>query len=166
MTTMGTKVDRNAPCYCGSGKKYKSCCEKKDLEALARKQKKTNLMIVGGVLLAAMVAVGVYYLKLQMDKNKPGDFDAIAKCVTQKGYKMYGAYWCTHCIQQKEFLGKSVKYINYVECTPGSDKKVMSKACKEKKIEKFPTWLGPDGEKHETVYRPEELAALTGCPAR
>lgn len=154
---MGTKADRNAPCYCGSGKKYKTCCEKKDLEVLAKKQKKTNMMLVAGAALAGLIGALTFILY-------PAKYDAVAKCITQKGYKMYGAYWCSHCNEQKELFGKSLKYIDYVECTPGSDKKVMSKACKDKKIEKFPTWIGPDGEKHEVMYRPEELADMVGCP--
>ncbi len=31
---MGKAVPRNAPCPCGSGKKYKDCCMKKDLELI------------------------------------------------------------------------------------------------------------------------------------
>ena len=27
------KLDRNMPCWCGSGKKYKKCCMQKDKEA-------------------------------------------------------------------------------------------------------------------------------------
>lgn len=30
LTTHGKKLGRNDPCYCGSGKKYKKCCMKKD----------------------------------------------------------------------------------------------------------------------------------------
>ena len=33
-----TKIARNAPCPCGSGKKYKKCCLKKDQEAEREKQ--------------------------------------------------------------------------------------------------------------------------------
>lgn len=32
-----SKVGRNEPCPCGSGKKYKKCCESKDLEAAAER---------------------------------------------------------------------------------------------------------------------------------
>jgi len=34
------KVGRNAPCWCGSGKKYKKCCLKEEIELikLARQQ--------------------------------------------------------------------------------------------------------------------------------
>ncbi|MGM0505891.1 MAG: SEC-C metal-binding domain-containing protein [Bacteroidota bacterium] len=27
---MGDKLHRNDPCHCGSGKKYKNCCQKRD----------------------------------------------------------------------------------------------------------------------------------------
>jgi len=29
-----TKLRRNAPCHCGSGRKYKKCCEQKELKAM------------------------------------------------------------------------------------------------------------------------------------
>jgi hypothetical protein len=31
---------------------------------------------------------------------------------------MYGAYWCTHCYDQKQVLGYEVtdKYLEYIEC--------------------------------------------------
>lgn len=29
-----TKLSRNAPCHCGSGRKYKKCCEKKEKKAM------------------------------------------------------------------------------------------------------------------------------------
>ena len=33
-----TKIDRNAPCPCGSGKKYKKCCLLRDQESSGRQQ--------------------------------------------------------------------------------------------------------------------------------
>lgn len=153
---MGTKADRNAPCYCGSGKKYKQCCEKKDMEAQSKKQKKAGLLI--GVVFVIAGAGGGLYLAFG-----PGKYDAIAKCVTQKGYKMYGAFWCAHCQDQKHLFGKSMKYVNYIECDPTGEHKKMSPACEQEKIQQFPTWIGTDGQKHEAVFKPEELADLAGC---
>ena len=38
---------RNAPCYCGSGKKYKNCCLRKDQEANNAQLIKINLPQAG-----------------------------------------------------------------------------------------------------------------------
>ena len=53
----------------------------------------------------------------------------------------YGAYWCSHCFEQKQRLGKEAFYsnVNYIECSPeGLNSK--SKLCKEKDIPGYPTW--------------------------
>lgn len=44
------KVGRNHPCPCGSGRKYKKCCELKD-----RRASRTLLLAVGGAVLAALI---------------------------------------------------------------------------------------------------------------
>ena len=37
-----TKLSRNAPCHCGSGRKYKKCCEKRELLAMEEERKIRN----------------------------------------------------------------------------------------------------------------------------
>ncbi len=73
----------------------------------------------------------------------------LAKHLKQIDAKMYGAYWCPHCHDQKELFGQEAAAIYpYVECAPDG---VNSKTaiCQEiaPKIEKqtgqnfgFPTW--------------------------
>lgn len=55
--------------------------------------------------------------------------------------KMYGAYWCSHCFEQKQRLGKEAYYgnVQYVEC---SKEGLNSGAafCKEQKVPGYPTW--------------------------
>ena len=42
---------------------------------------------------------------------------AVAKALEAKGAKMYGAFWCSHCFEQKQALGKeAMTHITYVEC--------------------------------------------------
>ena len=63
------------------------------------------------------------------------DKDAFAKCLTEKGWAMYGAVWCSHCKAQKELFGSSFQYIKYVECPDNTQ------LCLDKGINGFPTWL-------------------------
>lgn len=43
----------------------------------------------------------------------------LARHLKAIGAKMYGAYWCPHCHDQKELFGKeAVKELPYVECAP------------------------------------------------
>lgn len=53
----------------------------------------------------------------------------------------YGAYWCSHCFEQKQRLGKEAFYsnVNYIECSP-EGLNSQSKLCKEKEIPGYPTW--------------------------
>jgi hypothetical protein len=52
---MSTKAGRNDACPCGSGKKYKKCCELRQQRASGN----TLLMIVVGLLIAGGVAAGI-----------------------------------------------------------------------------------------------------------
>lgn len=43
--------------------------------------------------------------------------EEIAVRASQKGAKMYGAYWCSHCYNQKQLLGQeAMQLIPYIEC--------------------------------------------------
>ena len=64
------------------------------------------------------------------------------------GAKMYGAFWCSHCAEQKAAFGAGAP-IPYVECFPEGYRKgvQLAPACKAAKLEGFPTWTLPDGTK-------------------
>lgn len=87
---------------------------------------------------------------------------ALAKHLTKIGAKMYGAFWCPHCFEQKELLGKEAfKEVNYVECADPNNPNQQAQACFDAKIESYPTWIIKD-----QVYRgaqlPEKLAEISG----
>ncbi|MCX5963705.1 MAG: vitamin K epoxide reductase family protein [Cyanobacteria bacterium] len=53
----------------------------------------------------------------------------LAKHLKETGAKMYGAYWCPHCCEQKQLFGKeAMKEFNYVECADDG-KNADAKAC-------------------------------------
>ncbi|XP_062010779.1 thiol-disulfide oxidoreductase LTO1 [Rosa rugosa] len=69
---------------------------------------------------------------------------SLAKHLNAIGAKMYGAFWCSHCVEQKQMFGhEAAKELNYVECFPGGFRKgtIMAKACIDAKLEGFPTWV-------------------------
>ena len=58
---MATKLHRNDPCHCGSGKKYKNCCLEKDQSKLSSKLGVIGLVLVvilGIWLFAANISSG------------------------------------------------------------------------------------------------------------
>ena len=153
----GDSPPLNAPCRCGSGKKYKSCCMESDARRSAA-SKSRPLIIAGAVILAV---IAVFAGSSVFLASQPGPYDDLAKCVSGKGYVMYGASWCDHCAEQKSLFGKSFKYINFVECAAGSG---VSQACKDKGIKVMPTWVTPGGGLEPGVKRPSELALDSSCP--
>ena len=67
---------------------------------------------------------------------------SLADCLTEKGVKMYGAYWCGHCSNQKKLFGKSFDYVDYIECDARGNN-AQPQLCEAKGIEGFPTWEFP-----------------------
>ncbi|KAF9620848.1 hypothetical protein IFM89_015089 [Coptis chinensis] len=69
---------------------------------------------------------------------------SLAKHLHSVGAKMYGAFWCTHCQEQKQMFGEeAAKMLDYVECFPDGIRKgtKMAKACSDAGLEGFPTWV-------------------------
>lgn len=85
-----------------------------------------------------------------------------AQCLTENGVKMYGAYWCSHCENQKNTFGDAWQYITYVECAEENDPNAQTQVCVDASIQGYPTWM-IDGQLHTGEKTFEELSALTGC---
>lgn len=90
------------------------------------------------------------------------DVDALAGCLADKGAKLYGAYWCGHCAQQKAMFGEGIKYVTYIECDSRGENADPS-ACTAAGIEAFPTWILADGTKLIGTQQLETLAVKTAC---
>src|ERR1017187_14392 len=87
-----------------------------------------------GVLVAAWAAY--YFLYYE----KPvSTLDTFARCLKARGAKMYGAWWCPHCEEQKELFGFAFQFVNYTECSP-EGKHTMNDTCKQAGITGYPTW--------------------------
>ncbi|MFH1162371.1 MAG: thioredoxin domain-containing protein [Candidatus Jorgensenbacteria bacterium] len=83
--------------------------------------------------------------------------NAFAQCLAAKNVTMYGAYWCSHCQNQKAMFGSSFKHVPYVECTTEPQK------CLAAKVEGYPTWVLADGTQLAGERPLETLAAASGC---
>ena len=114
--------------------------------------------LVSQLLIVAAFAV-VIFLGLRKRGTR---LDAFAKCLAAKPAKMYGAYWCPHCADQKAMFESSFQYVPYVECgVPGSREEAP--LCKDAGIKHFPTWQFADGERLEGTLPLQTLATKTGC---
>lgn len=85
----------------------------------------------------------------------------LAEHLTAAGAKMYGAYWCSHCQDQKELFGQeAVQKLSYVECEVGG-KNPQPELCKSKQIQGYPTWE-INGQMYSGVQSLEKLATQSG----
>ena len=150
---------RNALCPCGSGDKYKNCCRERDVKRRATAKSRKLLISVAAVAVAMVMVIGLALIAA----SRPGPYDALAKCLTQKGYTMYGSRDCPHCKEQKAFFDKSFKRVNYVECA-APDGSGVNELCRIKDIKDLPTWITPKGKKLVGVHSLGELADESSCP--
>jgi len=97
---------------------------------------------VGGALVAVL-ALHLYYAGYWGKAPGPEDpwVRGLAEHLTKTNAKFYGAYWCPHCVEQKELFGASVKRIPYIECSPSGPSAPQATECKEKDIKGYPTWV-------------------------
>ena len=107
-------------------------------------------------LIIAIVVISVITYVIAARGSSPGKYDAFAKCLTEKGVKMYGTDWCHFCQDQKKLFGKSFKYVDYVNCDTDQ------KECNSAGIRGYPTWI-INGEKYSGVQQLEYLSTLTEC---
>lgn len=122
--------------------------------------KKKLLKNIGFGLISLLLIGGIAFeVKLMM---KPGIYDEFTQCLSNKGAKFYGAFWCPHCQNQKALFGKSASLLPYIECsTP--DAKGLLPICQEKKIEGYPTWIFADGSRLTGEIELQKLADKTSC---
>lgn len=65
---------------------------------------------------------------------------ALAEHLTASGAKIYTAYWCPHCHDQKEMFGRqATEKLTVIECAPDG-RNSQRELCEAKKIEGYPTW--------------------------
>jgi hypothetical protein len=113
---------------------------------------------IAGIAIAGFIIWGV------TQKSGPGPADALAQCLTEKGVKMYGAYWCPHCQDQKKMFGNSWQYITYIECSlPGG--RGQTQECTDAGVKSYPTWMFSGGEPKilNGVQSFTALAEASGC---
>jgi hypothetical protein len=114
------------------------------------------------IVLAAVVVVAAWGTYDYFYYRKVSTLDGFAQCLTDKGTKMYGAWWCPHCADQKEMFGYAFQYVNYTECSP-EGQRTMNEACTKAGIKGYPTWQFADGSRVQGPQPLTVLADKTGC---
>lgn len=116
------------------------------------------------VAIFAVLAVAVICIAYYVNYRSEHQHDAFARCLTQRGVKMYGAWWCPHCVEQKEMFGASFEYAPYTECGIKGKTQGQAQVCKDENVMHYPTWqFPPTGERVERVFSLQDLSDRTGC---
>ena len=71
------------------------------------------------------------------------DLVAFAKAIKDSGAIMYGAYWCPHCLAQKELFGDGAKFLPFTEVTDAN--RQPKQIAIDQQITSYPTWVFLDG---------------------
>jgi len=90
------------------------------------------------------------------------ELSSFAKCLSEKGTKMYGTYLCSHCQAQKSMFGDAWKEITYIECLLEGDTSKQTSACAEAGIKGYPTWE-INGRQYTGEHTLKKLSTLSGC---
>ena len=119
-----------------------------------------KLGIIFAIIIIAVISL-VFVQRTTKARAEPSVFDDFAKCLTDNGVKMYGAFWCPHCNNQKEMFGNSWKFVNYIECSLPS--RAQNDLCKNAGIQAYPTWEFSDGNRIERELTFESLSKNSNC---
>lgn len=122
-------------------------------------QRRTKTIYIWSAVGLAIV-IGIFFLVSA--NNKPGKLDEFAQCLKDKNTIFYGAFWCSHCQNQKALFGKSAKLLPYTECSTPDGRGQLA-VCKEKNIAGYPTWEFTDGSRESGEISLQKLSKKTGC---
>lgn len=131
-----------------------------------REDKRAGLLRTIILLVIIFIVGTIAVIRLsEGDSGKPDDpaVAQLAECLTKNGAKMYGAYWCTHCINQKKAFGNAVSKIDYVECAVAGSPREQIQVCKDAGVTSYPTWIFADGSKLSGELSFQELSEKAGC---
>jgi hypothetical protein len=127
---------------------------------MATNKKTTFLRLAIFALIMLAIMVGMRLMSRAAATSTK--YDGLAQCLADKEVKLYGAFWCTHCADQKKAFGASAAKLPYVECSNPDHSQTAT--CTAAGVQnRYPTWQFPDGTMHEGGLKPAQLAAMSGC---
>jgi hypothetical protein len=126
--------------------------EQEQKERLSTGRRK-NLIIYSSIGIVLILAVYLFVWQDQL----PGTYDEFAQCLTEKGFIMAGTDWCSNCKIQKGLFGKSFEFIDYNNCD------IEKQWCDQKGVDRYPTWILPDGSFRSGTQELQTLSQLSGC---
>jgi uncharacterized membrane protein len=125
------------------------------------------IAVIGTLMFYSSVAGGLQATTKEMlpvtTNSGPAEL-ALAEHLTSVDAKMYGAYWCSHCHDQKQLFGKeAVSKMPYIECDPNGPN-AKSDLCTAAKVKSYPTWKikGKEFPGTQSLTELGKVSAYTG----
>ncbi len=134
------------------------------MAAILKNDKRADILTAIIILVIVFVIGSVIYVSRTGGEGGGPEAEALAACLQEKGAKMYGAYWCAHCNEQKKLFGAAFSMIDYVECSVPGDPREQVQACKDAGVDSYPTWVFADDSRLSGAIPLKELADKAGCP--
>jgi len=127
--------------------------------------KKTTL-IASTLTVVFVVIGGMFFLQKTEPRTEfsQEDLTEFATCLKESGAKFYGAFWCSHCRNQKAAFKEAVDALPYIECST-EDSRGQTDVCKEAGITSYPTWEFSNGTRLSGEVPFADLAQNSGCSA-
>lgn len=115
------------------------------------------------ILFALIMMLIIIAMRVVVSAGKNSEkYTGFAQCLADKGVKFYGAFWCSHCQEQKASFGAASRYLPYVECSnPDRSQNEICNAAGIRNL--YPTWVFPDGTRHEGGITFKQLAEKSSC---
>ncbi|KAH6784596.1 dehydrogenase [Perilla frutescens var. hirtella] len=104
------------------------------------------------------------YVEKEITKESSPLAISVARHLRSIGARLYGAFWCSHCVHQKEMFGReAAELLDYIECYPDGVKEgtKMADACFDVDLKYFPSWE-INGQVLSGEKQLAELATLSG----
>lgn len=122
--------------------------------------------LYGGIVIVIIAAIFLIQNGSAGDvsnKAPSEDYSEFAQCITNSGALFYGAYWCSHCQDQKEMFGDAADALPYVECSLPGNANSVTQECKDAGITGYPTWVFADNSRASGTLSFQALSDATGC---
>jgi glutaredoxin len=118
------------------------------------------VMVAGAIAIWQPASAADPSTTIAQTTNQQLSVKGLATQLKKIGAKMYGAYWCPHCTDQKEMFGQASSQINYIECDPRGQNP-QPNLCQKAGIQGYPTWE-INGKLYPGVQPLQNLARLSG----
>lgn len=96
--------------------------------------------------------------------NSRIDVAALVAHLQRINARMYGAYWCPYCTEQRLLFGDADVLVEseiYVECSEGGPHRATPWLCSLHRIRSYPTWIIGDDD-YVGIQSLEQLAEVSG----